>query len=115
MKRCLPYEATVVLELHLEKRILETGEVVVVDAGVDEGRRDADLPHVILDGELGLPHGQGPPVFAKGGVVWHARIDVVYDASLLRSVSTRSANGNLIAPVRCVDECDLDASEQSSQ
>jgi len=55
MKWCTPLDASVVLELGTEQRVGQAGEVVVVDAGVDERRRQSQLPNVVLDGELGSP------------------------------------------------------------
>lgn len=51
----LPYEASVRLQLHAEEGVGKAGEVVVVDAGVDEGGWKSDLADVILNGELLCP------------------------------------------------------------
>lgn len=72
VERCSPYEATVVLVLHAEQREVEAGEVVVVDAAVDKGCRKTDLADVLLDGELGCPQRERPPVLAEYRVVGHA-------------------------------------------
>lgn len=52
MERCLPDEAAVILKFHLEARVWQRCEVVVVDSSVDESCRNANLSDVIFNGEL---------------------------------------------------------------
>lgn len=73
------------------------------------------MPHVILDCELGGPHGQFPPVVAIHAVVGHAGVDVVGDAGLFGGISTGFANGDFITPMGGVDEGNLRTGEQSVQ
>src|SRR5271156_606682 len=40
-----PLKAVISLELHTEERIRQAGEVVVVYAGIDKGRRKPELSH----------------------------------------------------------------------
>lgn len=53
VERCPPLEPAVRLKLHAEQRVSQAGEVVVVDACVDERCRQTDLLVVsgIHDGE----------------------------------------------------------------
>lgn len=115
MKRRLPNKATVVLELHSEKRKVQTSEIIVVDAAIHESGWETYLANVLLDGEFGGPHGEGAPACASNGVVWHARVDVMLYASLLCGVGKRSAIGDLVSPVGGVDECILCALEEVVQ
>ena len=43
MEGSLPMEISILVKLHAEQGIRQRGEVVVVDAGIDESRRKADL------------------------------------------------------------------------
>src|SRR5947207_2391913 len=57
VERSFPDEASVALKLHAEQWVGETGKVVVVDASVNKGSRQAYLADIVFDGELGTPHG----------------------------------------------------------
>lgn len=109
----LPDEAAVGLKVHAEERVGLGGEIVVVDAAVDKRRGHVERAHVLLDLELWLPHGQGLPVTAEGGVVGHAAVDVVLDAGALRCVGEGAAGLVLVAPVRRVDKGQLGAGEEA--
>ncbi len=112
MKGGLPFESAVGLQFHAEERVRQRGEVVVVYAGIDERRRQADLADVILDGELGAPVGEGGPALAVDAVIGHAAVDIVLDAGLLGGVGQRATDGDLVAPRGGVDEGQLGADEQ---
>lgn len=62
----LPLKAAVLLEFHAEKRIWQTSEVVVIDAGVQERSRQAQGADVLLNLVLGHVHWKRLPAFAKG-------------------------------------------------
>ncbi len=72
LKRGFPFEAAIFLQFHAEQRVRKTGEVVIVDAGVDERSGEthlpqdkywfhpsmltSNLPNVILHCEFHTPH-----------------------------------------------------------
>jgi hypothetical protein len=99
VERGLPFEAVVFLKLHAEEGVGEAGEVVVINAAVDECRRDPAAFHVLLEGVFARPERQGRPSFTEYGMIWHATVDeVLYSCPLGRGHQC-SANGHLIAPV----------------
>lgn len=113
IERRTPFEAAVFQQLHLEERVGQAGEVVVVDAGVDEGGGHAELADVVLDGELGRPLRDGGPG-SVDGMIRHAAVDVVLDgAGAFGGVGQIPADGDLVAGLGGgVDEGELGALEQ---
>jgi hypothetical protein len=131
VERCAPHEAAVALVLHAKQGEVEAGEVVVIDAAVDESCRQADLADVLLDGELWRPQRERSPVVAKYRMVGHAcnvclaawrrssvqlgsrtAVDVVLDAGLFGGIGKSSADSDLVSPMRRVDKGTLRAPEQ---
>lgn len=112
VKGRLPFETAVGFQFHAEERIGQTREVVIIDAGIDKRRRQADLSDVVLDGELGAPKRQRRPSLAVDAVVRHAAIDVMLDAGFLGGVGQSPADGHLVAPEGGVDKGQLGAGEE---
>lgn len=48
VERCLPMEAAILVKLHAEQGIRQGGEIIVVDAGIDESCGKADLWLMLL-------------------------------------------------------------------
>jgi len=108
----LPNETTVVLKFHLEEGIWEAGEVVVIDAAVDKRSRKTDLFDVVLDGELGSPQRYGFPTTAEDGMIRHAAVNEMFNASCFRGIGQGLANGNFVAPMRGVDESQINSAPE---
>lgn len=125
-----PCKTPVGLQFHAKERIRKTGEIIVVDASVNEGGREADLsPSVLLGsrqlaeaksplgkgqrpyladvvfhGKFAAPQGQAGPAFVKDGMIGHRGVDVVLHASFLGGVGQGLADRDFIAPGDGVDE-----------
>src|SRR5579859_3574070 len=57
MERRSPFESIIVFELHAEQRIWEASKVVIINAGIHEGRRQTELADVVFHGEFACPQG----------------------------------------------------------
>lgn len=111
----LPDEGLVGLQLHAEEGKGQTGEVVIVDAGVDKGRGHVELAHIFLDAILLGPKRQGRPVLVKGGVIGHAAVDVVFQAGFLCGIRQGATYGEFVSPVCGVDKGQIGILEEGSQ
>lgn len=113
VKRGVPFETAILQQLHLEQGIRQTGEVVVVDAGVDKSSRQTQLTDIILDGKLWRPKRHRKPG-AVDGVVGHAAVDVVLDgASALGGVGEGASDSDLVTGLGSrVDEGQVGAVEE---
>lgn len=113
IERRTPLEAPVWQQLHLEERVWQAREVVIVDAGVDKGGGHSELADVVLDGELGRPLRDGGPG-TMHGMIRHTAVDVVLDcAGAFGGVCQVVADGDLVAGLGGgVDEGELGAFEE---
>lgn len=100
VKGSVPFKTAIRHQLHLEQRIRETGEIVVVDPRIDKRRGQTQLPHVILDGEFGRPLRNRRPG-PVDGVIGHAAVNIVGDgAGAFGGVGEGAADGDLVPGLR---------------
>ena len=104
MKGRLPYKTFIRLEFHAKEGVIEAGEVIVVDATIDEGSRQSNLADVVLDREFLRPERQRPPASSVDGMVGHAAVDVMVHTSFLRGIGQRPSHCDFIPPVSRVYE-----------
>lgn len=109
----MPLETAILQQLHLEQGVGQTGEVVVVDPGVDKSSRQTQLTDIILDGKLGRPERHREPG-AMNGVVGHAAVDKVLDgAGAFRGVGEGASDSDLVTGLGGrVDEGQVGAVEE---
>lgn len=110
----MPNKATVALQLHPEKRIGEAGEVVVINAAIYKSSWKTNLPDVVLDGELGGPQRHRSPAPVKDGMVGHAAVNKVLNASGFGRIRQCLADCYLVTPVGGVDEGQIRPTREQS-